>query len=235
MPSADHRPGQVVALAQGVPELAQHGGLPGVFDALGHGVQTERVGELDDRAGHRLAGARRRRSAVVGLDAVHERLVQLDDRGRERAEQTQRRLAGAEVVQRQPDAACCAAPAGCARPAGRAARPTRSPRAPAGRWAARCRPARPSRRPTKSGSCSCWAETFGPAFCSASGPNSASQAAACRHVSRSTYRPSGTIRPVRSAAGMNSAGETTPRVGWCQRTSASTPITRWSSSCMIGW
>ena len=40
---------------------------------------------------------------------------------------------------------------------------------------------------------------------------------------RSTQRPSGTIRPVSSASGMNASGRTRPRCGCIQRTSASTP------------
>ena len=48
--------------------------------------------------------------------------------------------------------------------------------------------------------------------------------AAWRHASCSTARPSGTIRPVSSASGMNSSGGSRPPVGSCQRTSASTPV-----------
>ena len=40
---------------------------------------------------------------------------------------------------------------------------------------------------------------------------------------RRTQPPSGTIRPVSSASGMNSIGGTMPRVGWRQRTRASAP------------
>ena len=38
-----------------------------------------------------------------------------------------------------------------------------------------------------------------------------------------TQRPIGTISPVFSAIGMNSAGEMRPRSGWSQRSSASKP------------
>ena len=47
---------------------------------------------------------------------------------------------------------------------------------------------------------------------------------AWRQASVSTQRPSGTIRPVASAMRMKSSGETMPRVGCCQRTSASKPM-----------
>ena len=36
-------------------------------------------------------------------------------------------------------------------------------------------------------------------------------------------RPTGTISPISSSSGTNSAGKTTPRSGWFQRSSASTP------------
>ena len=49
------------------------------------------------------------------------------------------------------------------------------------------------------------------------------QLAASAQACRSTHSPIGTIRPVSSATGMNSAGETMPRSGWCQRNSASKP------------
>jgi len=45
--------------------------------------------------------------------------------------------------------------------------------------------------------------------------------AAVRQASSSTQRPSRTISPDASANGMNFAGETNPRVGWFQRSSAS--------------
>ena len=49
------------------------------------------------------------------------------------------------------------------------------------------------------------------------------QRAVCSQASRRTNSPSGTIRPVASAIGMNWPGHDAPRVGECQRSSASTP------------
>ena len=49
---------------------------------------------------------------------------------------------------------------------------------------------------------------------------------AWRQAFSSTISPIGTIRPLSSAKGMKSAGETLPRVGWFQRTSASTATVR---------
>ena len=54
-------------------------------------------------------------------------------------------------------------------------------------------------------------------------PGPRSQAATCSQASAMTQRPSVRIRPFSSASGMNSSGETRPRVGWRQRTRASTP------------
>ena len=44
-----------------------------------------------------------------------------------------------------------------------------------------------------------------------------------------------TMRPFSSAIGMKSFGGTSPRVGCCQRTSASSDTTRFSASETIGW
>ena len=47
--------------------------------------------------------------------------------------------------------------------------------------------------------------------------------AAWRQALSSTHRPIGSISPFSSAIGMNSEGGISPRSGWCQRSSASTP------------
>jgi len=52
----------------------------------------------------------------------------------------------------------------------------------------------------------------------------ARHSAFCLQASRRTHSPMGTISPVSSAIGMNCAGETSPKVGWFQRTSASIPF-----------
>ncbi len=69
----------------------------------------------------------------------------------------------------------------------------------------------------------------------ASSPNSARQRDSWAHASRSTHAPSGTISPERSATGMKSAGETKPRSGCCQRTSASAPASRPVCRSKTGW
>ena len=43
------------------------------------------------------------------------------------------------------------------------------------------------------------------------------------------------IKPVSSAVGMKSKGETRPRVGWRQRINASKPLIRRSGRATIGW
>ena len=56
-----------------------------------------------------------------------------------------------------------------------------------------------------------------------------------RQASRSTQRPIGTIRPISSASGMKVSGPSIPRSGWCQRSSASTPLTPPSERFTSGW
>ena len=56
-----------------------------------------------------------------------------------------------------------------------------------------------------------------------------------RHASRRTHAPSAAIRPLASASGMKSNGGTTPRSGWCQRTSASTPRISPVARSIWGW
>ena len=57
------------------------------------------------------------------------------------------------------------------------------------------------------------------AICSGTG-----QEAASRQASRRIQTPISTIRPLSSASGMNSPGETKPRTGCIQRASASKPM-----------
>src|SRR3954471_13516881 len=58
---------------------------------------------------------------------------------------------------------------------------------------------------------------------------------ALRHASWRTHLPIGTMSPVSSAIGMNSAGETMPWPGRCQRTSASTPTISPLATETSGW
>jgi hypothetical protein len=64
---------------------------------------------------------------------------------------------------------------------------------------------------------------------------SADQAAAWCSACRSTQRPISMMAPLSSASGMNSAGDTVPSCGWCQRTNASKPVVRPSASSTVGW
>ena len=50
-----------------------------------------------------------------------------------------------------------------------------------------------------------------------------------------TQRPIGSIRPLSSAIGMNSAGSSRPRSGWRQRTSASRPVISPVAGVTTGW
>ena len=66
------------------------------------------------------------------------------------------------------------------------------------------------------------------------------ESAACHlvawaHASSRTQAPMLTINEELSATGRNSAGARSPRVGCCQRSSASTPLTRLEVRSMMGW
>ena len=60
------------------------------------------------------------------------------------------------------------------------------------------------------------------------------QAASCARADCSTQRVSAAEVPVFSAIGMNSAGDTGPNSGCCQRTNASTPQMRRSRMRVLG-
>jgi len=59
--------------------------------------------------------------------------------------------------------------------------------------------------------------------------------ASWRHALPKTNAPILPISPYNSAKGMKSLGGTTPRSGWRQRTSASTPTSNCVSSENSGW
>ncbi len=61
------------------------------------------------------------------------------------------------------------------------------------------------------------------------------QAAIWRQASSMAQAPTGTIRPLRSSSGMNSAGDTTPWPGRFQRSKASAPTMRPVPICTLGW
>ena len=67
----------------------------------------------------------------------------------------------------------------------------------------------------------------------------AAQEAASRQASRNIHSPISTIRPLSSAIGMKSPGDTKPRTGCSQRASASKPITSLSATvapdAACGW
>jgi hypothetical protein len=59
--------------------------------------------------------------------------------------------------------------------------------------------------------------------------------ATCAQAVRRTHSPILTMSPVRSATGMNMAGETDPRAGLVQRARASKPTGAPLSRSTIGW
>ncbi len=82
---------------------------------------------------------------------------------------------------------------------------------------------------SRSGEVSCTAETLTDIVVSAAAGCSRRQAAAVRQASRSTQAPISPMRPRSSATGTKRLGGTAPRVGDCQRSSASKPSTRCGS------
>jgi hypothetical protein len=61
------------------------------------------------------------------------------------------------------------------------------------------------------------------------------QSTICRHASSSTQLPIPRISPLSSATGRNASGESKPRLGCCQRISASAPLIRPLARSTIGW
>ena len=78
-------------------ERADEGELVLGLDSFGDGLDVERVAHRDDAA-HECCGAQ------VGSEGAGEAPVDLDDADREIVQERQRRVAGAEVVERDADA-----------------------------------------------------------------------------------------------------------------------------------
>ena len=92
-----HRGSEEVALGDVAAEGAQRGELVGRFDALGDDDHPERVR-------HRGDALHDRRGALVAAQAQDERPVDLEHVDREAVQVRERRVAGAEVVERERDA-----------------------------------------------------------------------------------------------------------------------------------
>ena len=91
------RAAEEIALAEAAAHLPEALGLGGMLDPLGHRREPERVAEPQDRVDERFIRA-------VADELVDERLRDLQRLDRELGETAQRRVARAEVVDRQPDA-----------------------------------------------------------------------------------------------------------------------------------
>ena len=165
---------------------------------------------------------------------MHEGTVDLELVDRQLLQIGQRRVAGAEVVQRQLAARSPrSAPGRRAPRAGSAIsalsvisqveRSGRCRQAAAGRWMAS----------GSSGSCSDLRREIDRHAEVVARRRSSGTAA--RSAAFSTQSVSGLIRPVCSASGMNSSGGISPSSGCCQRTSASTPTTVPVRASILGW
>src|SRR5262245_35986571 len=86
-----HRWAEEVALAELAAEALQQVELLGRLDPFGHQLESELAGELDDAAHDRPIGA-------LVADAAHEVAVELQPLDRQRAQSSERRPTGAEVV-----------------------------------------------------------------------------------------------------------------------------------------
>src|SRR6478672_2494825 len=91
------RPAEVEALSLLAAELAHDRVLLGGLDPLGDQVELQRMPEVDDPL-------EQHKVAVLGADLRRETPVDLDDVDRELAQIRERRVAGAEVVEREDDA-----------------------------------------------------------------------------------------------------------------------------------
>src|SRR5215216_6485585 len=91
-----HRPGEVEPLAHLAAEIAERVPLLRELDPLGHDLEVERGAERHD--GGRQTGRVGRRPLA------QERAVHLEDVDGEAAQVAERRVAGAEVVEREPHA-----------------------------------------------------------------------------------------------------------------------------------
>ena len=92
---AGHRARVEETLAERATQQPQLGELDPELDALGDDRQVEARAELDDRAGQgRVLRPR--------AQTIDERLRHLQDVDREAAQELKRRVAGAEVVNREP-------------------------------------------------------------------------------------------------------------------------------------
>ena len=87
---------------------------------------------------------------------------------------------------------------------------------------------------TRSGASSWRADRF-TLICHLARGLAASQTPSCVQARSKTSFPRGTMRPVSSAIGTNSVGETAPRSGWVQRASASKATSSPESSRTMGW
>ena len=183
------------------------------LDALGDDLEAEVVAERDDRAHDR---------GVVGVavHVEHERAVDLELRDREPGEVGERRVAGAEVVDRDADAERLEPADDVRRPRG--IRDDRAlgdldRQAVAGQLPLAAAGARPARAASGRAGCASRGSRRRRARCP-----SRCQRASCPSASSSTARErldqAGLL-----GGGTNSPGGIRPRVGCCQRMSASTP------------
>ena len=189
-----HRAREMVALAELAAEVEQALDLARLLDALGDDPQPERLAERDDRMGERpLVGAPVGRHDEVPGD--------LQDVDREPAQVAERRVAGPEVVDRDPDAAVAERlELGDRRLGVLEHRRSRSARGRAVTAAGRSRSRTPRSRSMNSGRWTWSGDRLTLTKKSGCRSPAASQAATWRVASSRTQRPSARIMPFSSAS-----------------------------------
>ena len=195
-----HRAGEVEALGQPAAQPAQLADVVDGLDPLGHHVERQRPGHRDDRLGDR--GVARLRA-----EPVDERAVDLEHVERQAGQVAERRVAGAEVVEHQPNARAPSKP-GAPRPSPSASR-TITVSVISRLRQAGSRPVLRRTEPTTSGSerrVTWTADRLTDIVSGAASGRARYHCAAWRQACSSTHRPIGSIRPFSSAIGMNSAG-----------------------------
>ena len=212
-----------IALDGVAAEVAHALEILGGLDALGGDDHAEALGELDDRLDDRdilRPRAGFADEAAVDLQFVEHRLVQIADR----------RIAGAEIVERDADAERAQALQHVERRAVVAEEHALGDFEldPVARQLVAG-----ERLADDVGQRRAWTICLG-LMLSATVIGSG-QVAAARQASSITHSPIAGISPISSATGMKTFGGTRPRCGWFQRISASNPISFWVLALTRGW
>ena len=214
--SASERPREQEALTRVAVGALQVLELGQVLDALAEGLEVERLAQVDE-------GLDERGRLLGGGDALDEGAVDLERVDRELTQVGERAVAGAEVVDGDPDAERLESRAGAGPSASGSFMSAVSVISTRQRRRLEARLGRALRTSSISSSWSSWRPetlTLHRERVALGAPRR--RLAAGRRAAPSAR--SAAIRPLRSAIGMKTSGAMTPRLAWRQRSSASTPV-----------